>query len=281
MLSTCFGHSCDLHGLQYRLYHRSAICVTFQHMHPLRTSLHQLRTTVSNFWHFGLVAVVLCCWTANFGQRLYDCNLWSDLDTFDLYLYHVLTTLKMATWEVETCRWPLCNKLTAVTPKCVCWHFDMFCKFVICLDVRTWSFACVSEHPRLYTFCCKTTVQATITAMCVDWQYCVNADDIVLCHESFRTGHHSSSVKRIRSADVAFIKFAPVDHHVHLCHQFTSSKMYVPRIPYDMLPSSSLCSKLPFQRACLDIIFCLQPALRSTTPVLLESIGFFRKDPGP
>jgi hypothetical protein len=56
-------------------------------------------------------------------------------------------------------------------------------------------------------------------------------------------GHHSSSIKRIRSANVAPIKspsWSPCTH----CDQFTSSKMYVPKIPYDILPSSTLCPKL-------------------------------------
>jgi hypothetical protein len=30
----------------------------------------------------------------------------------------------MATWVAETCQWPLCNKITSVIPKWICWSFS-------------------------------------------------------------------------------------------------------------------------------------------------------------
>jgi len=33
------------------------------------------------------------------------------------------TTIRMATWVSETCRWALYNKITLMEPKCICWSF--------------------------------------------------------------------------------------------------------------------------------------------------------------
>jgi len=38
------------------------------------------------------------------------------------------TTLKMATCVAETCRWSLCNKITFIKTKFICWS----CKSILC-----------------------------------------------------------------------------------------------------------------------------------------------------
>jgi hypothetical protein len=41
-----------------------------------------------------------------------------------------ITSLKMATWVVEACWWPLCNKSTSIIPKCICCLLIYFSRLI-------------------------------------------------------------------------------------------------------------------------------------------------------
>jgi len=85
-------------------------------------------STVLNVRYFTLIAISFYCLTTHFNESYLVFKLWSDLDTFSQICVLVLTTLKVAAWPAETCWWPLCNKLTAIDTKCVCWSVGgIFC----------------------------------------------------------------------------------------------------------------------------------------------------------
>jgi hypothetical protein len=125
MVPTCFDHTYG--HLQGSLYHRSTIWIIIQLMYLLCTSLHILRTTVFNFWHCILIAVLFYYSTVSRNQRLCDFSLLSDLDKFNYTCILVITTLNVATWLAETCSWPLYNKITSMKRKCICFGLLICC----------------------------------------------------------------------------------------------------------------------------------------------------------
>jgi len=49
---------------------------------------------------------------------------WSDPHTFKYICTVPLTTLKMAAWVAETCQRSMCNEITFIKSKCICWCFQ-------------------------------------------------------------------------------------------------------------------------------------------------------------
>ena len=111
-----------------------------------------------------------------------------------------------------------------------------------------------------------------LAVLCVDWQYSVTN----------RIGH--TTVALVRESEVRMSPSSNSPQFITMC----TCAINLPALKCKFLKPLTIFSHILLcvpsyrcQRACPDIIFCLQPSLRSTTPALLVSIGFFRKDPGP
>ena len=102
----------------------------------LCTSLHLLQTAVLTFdiLYWPLFYFIIQLWILTKTNMIF--KLWSDLYNFNYIWVLVLTTLKMATWVVKMCLWPLCNKITSIKSKCICWYFNICCAPVTVLELK-------------------------------------------------------------------------------------------------------------------------------------------------
>jgi hypothetical protein len=93
----------------HKLLHLSPIWATIHHIHLLCTSVHKtkLQTTIFKFQYFKLLTV------SPFNRiqlKLCDFNSTVIPTHYKYICILAVTTLKMVTCVVETCRWSLCNK---------------------------------------------------------------------------------------------------------------------------------------------------------------------------